>query len=217
MTHKHSICGPIGGFTQHIRWLMLVSANYNDLEKLNYIGAMVPKKYYPFKGEDKVKFIQEHIYPSDRRCFNWLDEKYMHRQALKKVILHTHELDECGSEPTIIITMDPMFSYNFYLKFAPMIALDKDGFIEKVVRQNKENLDYANAQPNCFHIDTEQLYSPTLDRNIYDNMISFLNIDNVYECAQQVHKMWYDNRKSAEEEIVAFIDNSEFLLLPFLS
>jgi hypothetical protein len=211
----HSICGPIGGFTQHIRWLLLMSPNYNSLDKLNYTSAVVYGKRFPLKSEDKVNFIKEHIYPSDRRCFNWLSEKYMYREVLDKTLLHTHDLSKINNEPAIIITMDPYFSYNFYLKFTPNISLDRQGFIDQVTLQNEQNTEYANTHNNCLLIDTQSLYSPILDRKIYDDMISFLSIENVYDSAQAIHKLWYDLRKGSEEDILNFAMNSKFPEYPW--
>lgn len=206
----HSICGPIGGFTQHIRWLLLMSPNYNSLDKLNYVSAMIYGKRFPLKAEDKVKFIKEYIYPEERRCFNWLDEKYMYREVLDKTIIHTHDLSKIKDEPAIIITMNPEFSYRFYLKFTPNIGLDRQGFLNQVNIQNKQNIEYAQTHSNCLLIDTEQLYSPVLDRKIYDDMINFLSIENVYDQAQTVHKLWYDLRKGSEEDIRNFIMKSKY-------
>lgn len=211
----HSICGPIGGFTQHIRWLLLVSNYYNSLDKLNYVGALIYQKRFPLKPDDKVKFIEQYIYPVERRLFNWLDEKYMYRQQLDKTILHTHDLSKLTTGPNIIITMDPVFSYNFYLKITPSIGEDKQDFINTVIRQNKENTEYTK-NTNSYLLDTQQLYLPVLDRQIYDDMIQFLNIDNQYESAQHVHKLWYDLRKGQEEDIMDFINNSKYPDYPWI-
>ena len=205
-----SVCGPIGGFTQHVRWLLLMSSNYNSLEKLNYTSALVYGKRFPLKPADKVKFIKEFIYPEERKCFNWLDEKYMYREQLDKTLLHTHDLEKVKNNPTVLIVMDPLFSYNFYLKFVPGIGWDKEDFIKQVDKQNKEILEFNKHYPNTIVIDTEKLYSPTLDRKTYEDMINFLSIENVYEHAQAIHEMWYNLRKGSEEEIINYALNSKF-------
>ena len=211
----HSVCGPIGGFTQHIRWLLLMSSDYNSLDKLNYTSALIYGKRFPLSAKDKVKFIAEFIYPNERRCFNWLDEKYMYREKLDKTLLHTHDLDKIVDTQSIVINMDPTFSYNFYLKFVPSIGWNKQQFLDDVKTQNEHIKEYARNHNNCFLIDTEKLYSPVLDRKIYDDMINFLSIENVYEHAQAAHKLWYDLRKGSEEDIINYMLNSKYPEYPW--
>lgn len=151
----------------------------------------------------KLDFIMQNIYPSDRTCFNWLNYEWKYRRSrlLTGFIQISHEIEDINSiqdpKKVIALTMNPHKALHHYLKFNPTLnQMGEQGFLYGIQLYN-EKLTTLNR--DILILNSEHLYTSVLDREYYGKIIEFLNIEDNYDIANMVHKVWYDlNERSIE-------------------
>lgn len=187
---KYSICGPFGSHGEHLRWLLLLSKEFKIL-------------YY--KNEQKNDFYNTYVYPEHRTCFNWLNFEFVYKERLDKIIHLSREIIKTeGSHKIISINVDPMYSYNNYLKFNPGLnTLTKEEFVSSMDNLVKNNTSYiCNNNEEIFTIDGLKLDTPDLDKNLYNDLINFYEIEDAYDLANFWHKTWYRLHQKAKKQLL---------------
>lgn len=182
----HCIYAPIGGYMNHLRWLLLMSSDY---------------QFFP--NELKLKFIQSLVYDSNRTCFNWLNYEWELRtkKLITESIQVTHDLDVIkniqGPKKIIGLSMDPYNALYHYFKFNPVLNLmGEEGFLNSVLLHNNS---LSSLTEDALILPADSLSNEILDQKFYNKVVEFLNIENSYELANFVHKLWYDlNNKSID-------------------
>ena len=58
---------------------------------------------------------------------------------------------------------------------------------------------------NFLFVNVDKLYSETLDPEIYDSMVKYLGLENLYAQAQIVHKKWYQLHRQAEDDFLNYV------------
>jgi len=188
------IYAPVGGFGNHIRWLALLDHGYTL--KLNDQLLTTPT--------EKIEFIKNFVYCQDRTYHNWLQFEFIYRLELNSSLLFTHEMihmfDECKM---LVITCDPEVAHRAYVKFAPLLNnINEETFLKMVNKQNKMCIFAEQYLDTVKCIDSTNLFQPTLDNTIYNDILTFFDLDNYYSEAQEIHTLWYNLHLKAESEYV---------------
>ena len=182
---KYIIYHPFGGYGNHLRWLLLLSKEF-QFQTLN---------------KPKIDFIETFVYSKNRTCFNWLLFEWRYRKQLDNQFMVSHTIDESILGKSIVLTYEPELAYKAYLKFNPCLnGYDKNGFLEQVRTHNQENLQDIFGQEKLA-LDAKLVYNPTLDKTFYETICDFLEIEKVYDIANKIHGLWYSLHIKAEDDV----------------
>jgi hypothetical protein len=188
------VYAPVGGFGNHIRWLALLDKGYT----LNFNDQLLTSV------TEKIEFIKNFVYCSDRTYHNWLKFEFKYRLELNSHLLFTHDMtnmfDECKM---LAIKCDPDVVHHAYVKFNPGLnGINKETFLKMVNKQNKMCIFAEQYLDTVKCIDSTNLFQPTLDNTIYNDISTVFNLDNYYSEAQEIHTLWYNLHLKAESEYV---------------
>lgn len=180
---KFNIVSPIGGFGNHVRLLMLLDTQI-------------------FKCRDQIDFIKNNIYHAKRTWHNWLIIEWRFREILNKYAFLTHNFDDIDNPlKTVILTIDPNLAYKSYLKFNNNLNnTTVEDFLKFAKLENEKHTSLASEKIKVLSSDI--LFNETLDRTFYNELVEFLDSNNLYDQACEIHQLWYQAHKRAEREIV---------------
>lgn len=228
VTTSTRLCVPRGGYGQHLRWLILLSEDYVDLETINCPNYFFPKVYYPLRSIDRVKFLLEYVYPLDRSYDNWTTAERLTNIKLHNYMGFCHDATQLESIDgkeynTILGSTDVDTAIRHWYKLHPFWLGNlhkkstRQDFINSNIEQNQKISDYKpTSKENIFRFNSTDLNSPVLNQNLYEDLTSFLNVKNVYYYANQLHERWYNIHKLAEQEIVNYFRNSKYPNFPWV-
>ena len=186
------VYAPIGGYGNHIRWLLLLDERYTISIDNQTLSSAV----------GKTEFIKQFVYPPERTFNNWLTFEFKYRVMLNIHLKFTHDMVDMFNECKMLaIKCDPDLGYRSYIKFNTNLnGLSKFDFLKQIRKQNKM-CDFAESYlPTVKSIDSTKLFQPVLDKELYNSMLEFLNINNHYKQAQEIHSLWYNLHLKAETE-----------------
>lgn len=192
----HSIVSPAGGGMNHLRWLLLLSVEYNSI---------LPKQVHK-----KLDFIKTNVYNNHRTCFNWFEYEFLFRAELDNTIWVEHAIldvpKHVKQSKVLVINIDPYDSLHMYAKINPTLNTNssKERFLFEIEKYNSINLENSIAE-NTLYINFKDMYKPILDKNFYANVCEFLSISNEYETAKEVHSLWYHLHIKAEDTVRDFL------------
>jgi hypothetical protein len=214
---KFSIIFPIGGFGNHVRWLMLLDDRYQfdinlvDPQSEGLVnGVFVDGNYksYNFVSMDsKLEFIKTYVYPDNRTWHNWLVFEWKYREQIQEILKidHSYNFKQHGPlEKELYLTITPDLAVNCYLKFNSTLNGTSPGLMKKTIA----NFNYVVRQyclkfsENSLSLNVDILFNETLDKELYQQIINFFRLDYNYDQANQVHKLWYNLHRKAEKEII---------------
>jgi hypothetical protein len=105
---KYGVCAPVGGYGNHLRWLILLSKEFT------FLGVT-----------DKINFLKGRIYPPGRTGYGWISKEYEYRTQLNGVINFSHHLMDIADPTTpnkiVALTIKPKYALRAYAKFNPNI------------------------------------------------------------------------------------------------
>ena len=205
------ICTPIGGFGNHIRWILTldtkIQANIDD----PWVGKS--QDYYTI--DDKINFIINNIYGDFRSWHNWLNIEWAYRASLNKVMPFVHTIPPDSRlqarkilhSNAIMCTVSPDLALRCYLKVnSSLNNATIDGFKMCTKKDNINIIEYATLN-NRLLLNADILYTEVLDRDFYASMIDYLGFDDNYESAAVIHARWYQLHQKAEREFVDYVTN----------
>lgn len=181
---------PMGGAGQHIRWLLFLDdkfSNFNctDIDsKLTFLQSI----FYHY-GLDNWEY--DHI----ARNKNWKIKVEGHDDAPLKItadteiyLRFTKRLHTCLQRYLAIINTKvfPEHILDYYkelnYKLLPELA--------------EKNL------PNKLILDSDNIFKPILDKQIYYKLIEFLDCKDNYQIANQLHIIWYKKNLKLMNNII---------------
>ena len=238
MTNK-AIISPMGGYGNHLRWLLLLDAQFSftianeeerynsvkgnewpNFDNLNNVLPTVKKEIELYMGDyskfqayntvyssidKKLEFIKNWVYSPDRTWHNWLVFEWEFRTQLNDCVFFDHlpHLIDTSKYKTIVMTIDPILAYKSYVKFNSNLNNHlKHTFIDETAKLNNELLDAANTNNNILNLDSSLLFNNVLDRDLYMSAIEYFGLDDNYEHANELHKIWFNLHKKSEQELI---------------
>lgn len=188
-----AVCSPTGGYGNHLRWLLLLS------DKFDILGI--------HSKQDKIKFIEQYVYPKTRTCFNWLKFEWDYREKIDNNIKFSHamvDLDLNDISKIVLLTIIPINALKAYLKINPkMNGHTTTSFCNSTHYINKNNLKYRKE---TLVVEAEKLFIPTLDKTLYKRLIDYFDLENDYEEANNIHTLWYNLHKQGERDVLRIND-----------
>lgn len=201
---KYLVTSPIGGFGNHVRWLLLLDNKFNCLQDDVFKNDNSP--------QGKSSFIMEHVYHEKRTWHNWLRIEWDFRIWVNKHIALEHEAygvasihhDSKFSDAIIAVHVEPEFAYKRYLKFnSGNNGRSKEETITEIEEYNSKILN----NPTTTIIDAAVLYNEQLDEELYSRCIDAFSLESNFDYASEIHKQWYKLQENAEFEFVQDITN----------
>lgn len=227
----YKIHAPWGAFSNHIRWLLLLDSRYKfqvdtawtkpiydslvgpDWSEYTYFTGMpqwiqdecteqhgiVSNVILDCTGSpgDKALEIASKVYPIERTWHNWLI--YEHRFKMDLPGIECHHEYFVTEEPHIAINIDPELAYASYVKFNSQLnCLSQDEYKGMVSKFNRT----PKHARYCLEVDAKHLYTPSLDRVWYTNIVNHFNLENNYILAAELHYDWYTIHKKAGKDMV---------------
>ena len=187
------IYAPIGGFGNHLRWLLLLDENY----------TIKLKDQVLITSNEKLEFIKKFVYCEERSWHNWIKFEFRYRIILDQYLKFTHDMTDIFDDlKTVGLTIDPELAYKSYVKFNPTLnGISKNSFLQQIQKQNKMCKFANDYSPDLFYcVDSASFFQPTLDIKIYNNIINYFNLQSHNDVAQEIHYIWYNlHLKSAAE------------------
>jgi hypothetical protein len=221
------IVGPIGGFANHWRWLMLLSPEFSFViaapkqhydqvrgpswpSHEAYVQGDIPQVFdqeiqhmaprYPFVSvQERMEFLCNHVYGIHRTYNNWLDWEWRWRNFMNQLVPLSHRVRD-PSLRTILIRANPQLSFHHYFKFNPALnGQTPDKFMSAVSRFNHDSIKSLECHEH-YVIDSEDIYQAELDVTLYRAVTDWLGIEPREILAQTVHRAWYQAQQQAQQD-----------------
>ena len=202
---KSGINSPIGGFGNHIRWLILLDDQFKFDLTLEDGTCVVCNSL-----EDKINFIKQHVYTDDRSWHNWLLTEKKFRFNLDKIIFFDHFVKLERYLPTTKIlgtTIDPVLAHRCYFKFNSNLNNNSEQLFRQTINDYNVSLAAMPEHPNLLKLNVDCLYAPELDKNFYQDLITFFELEDRYTNANEIHTMWYSAHVRSELQFVQYVLN----------
>jgi hypothetical protein len=203
----HSIAASLGIFKNHVRWLLMLSDYYNG--KINEVDFLKPDEVFPSDPSEKVDFLLHNVYPLERDCLNWLDYEWTFRENINQIMYIEHNIDTIKK---IVVTTDehrilgmyalPKQCMWGYMKFDPLLHNRSPiEFLVKMTKEQQELKRYVcKENEKLLLVDAFRLQKPVLDKEFYDSVVLFFDVDNQYEHANRLHERWYQLQQRAKTQ-----------------
>lgn len=198
---KHSVCASVGGFANHYRWLLLLSEKYNNLTSLNANSFMGFNKAFPWKAKDKVTFIRDNVYCTGRNFSNWIAYEWKFRGALDHILPIHHDIEfvaryvnnESIEHKMLASILDPNYCLRNYIKFNPTLnSFTEEGFMQRCEDEIQKIKTFVpKSNEKILVVDGSRLYKSVLDESLYQEIINFFQLEDLYSFANEVHQLWY--------------------------
>jgi hypothetical protein len=194
------ILAPWGGFGNHLRWLLLLSDQYN----INF------RDIHLSTADEKVEFIANEVYPVRRTWHNWMEFEWLFRDSLNATLKFTHDaMDVFDELKTVGCTIDPSLAYRSYSKFdTDFNGISQEQFLQMINKHNKFCGFAQQYYPTFIAVDSGKLYNETLDTEMYKRVTNFLGLEYKSIHAQEIHTLWYNRQVEAEHEYLEHKKNN---------
>ena len=189
---KRALIFPGGAGGNHVRWLMYLDSSIHPEKSI----------------QQKMDFILNEVYSNLRSFYNWLpwEAQWRYKDEYESFIQILHEpKDDVAENKTIFLSFDnyelPLYhysvltscftsetSYNQYYNFLK-------SFDRKIPSKLKENK---------LVLKSDVLFEKELDKDFYQSVIKWYELENHYNEACIVHDKWYKTRKRVEKESLEF-------------
>jgi hypothetical protein len=198
---KKKIIFPWGGGGNHIRWLM-----YFD-------NTFAPDKSL----EEKLKFVKDEIYSNERTHYNWIKIEQHHRPNFDYGIVATADHGDPNTDQEDLHTLfvkynDYTMPWEHYFCLHPSLNWKHPSIFKKYMYEWYDGqLDRKGIlPPHKKVILCDSLWNETLDKNLYCDIIDFWNLEDHYEYAAEIHKLWYKCNKRAYKDFYEYYTGDEF-------
>jgi len=198
---EYGIVAASGGFGNHIRLMLLLDSKF-FLRQRSTIKS-------------KLTYIKNSIYHPNRTWHNWLLIEHQNRTYFDHSIYLDHGNENSWefvrtipNYKVLLCTVDPGLSYRCYVKFNSNLN-NVDSCVYKREMSAyfnetfyKEKIASVNPDADYHIISSDRLFTETLDYDLYTEIIQFFNLENQYEHAAYVHKLWFALQLKAEKEMI---------------
>lgn len=200
------ILAPYGGFANHVRWLLWLTIpepvyhhrvmfpeedvyeifhcdgwpdTLSEFNKLEYKDLPY---FEVIDTTDRMDFITQNVYPPARTKENWLKYEWKHRNIMKIYCKVEHNMSKLDDNVKTIVMKTTYENASEHYN-----AMSKYKITARHVEEVYKNLPKDHLLLNC-----TDLLNEVLNKDFYDEATSYFGIDNDYESAKIVHKLWYD-------------------------
>lgn len=159
---------------------------------------------------DKIDFITQYVYNQQRTWSNWLAYELKFRGQLNDYIVLCHQyynidqkIPNIESDEIVIGLVAPDLAFKSYIKFNSHLNFATfDEFKDEIRHANMIAAEYAKNYPNILHLDFSVLHNKQLDKEFYKAVTLWYNLSDNYDAANEIHGIWFDLHKKAEQDII---------------
>jgi len=210
----------------------LQNININIIEEMETLFDISPSNslIYFDNLKNKLTSIKEKIYPSTRTWHNWQAMEWEYRNILNKLVIFGHlynqfenkvvvlernaqpVINEHNNLKTLILTIDPTLAVRSVAKLIQdnyknlLLGMEEFYFNNlkfPISSINEQNQTIAKENPNNIKLlDASILFGKTLNKEWYQELIDWFELEDHYEQANFVHGLWFDASIRAEREII---------------
>jgi hypothetical protein len=199
---KREIIFPPGGGGNHIRWLMYFDKNFDPEKSL----------------EEKFNFIKEKVYSKKRTHYNWIEIEFQYRGVeYDKVItlLGNHVdpgHDEKDAHTLFVKYNDWTNPFEHYFCLNPSLnSKHPETFKKYFFSWFNEEVDAKGTLPAHKKVILgDTLWNNTLDKELYYAIIDFWKLEDHYEYAAEIHKLWRRCSKKAYKDFYEYYTSEHF-------
>ena len=126
-------------------------------------------------------------------------------EDLDAVLVFDHRRDSINDvNKNLVLTIDPDLALRSYFKLnSNLNHCTPERFKQQSFRADKNSINHLENKM----MNVDCLYQPTLDREFYNNMIEWFELSDCYDLASQVHELWFQAHKRAEQEFVEYVNH----------
>lgn len=199
---KRVIIFPPGGGGNHIRWLMYFDKNFD------------PEK----SPEEKLNFIKEKIYSEERTHHNWIKIEFQYRgvEYDNVIALQGNHVDPAHDEQdayTLFVKYNDWTNpFEHYYCLNPSLnSKHPETFRKYFFPWFNEQVDAKGILPSHKKVILgDSLWNNTLDKDLYYDIIKFWNLEDHYEYAAEIHKLWLLCNKRAYRDFYEYYTSENF-------
>lgn len=163
--------------------------------------------------DDKLNFINSRVYYPTRSWTNWLKTEWTYREDLNQIIQFSHQRTDLTTEKILIFNIDPELAFKYYFKFNNKVAVEcYSKFSEDhndptlYIQCSHRVIRPAEINSNLKVLDADILYQPQLDYNLYQNIINWFDLEDLYFYANQIHQTWWQLHQTATADFVKYVN-----------
>ena len=184
---KREVIGYMGSGGNHLRWLLLLDPSF-----------VLPRG----TSQNNYDFIIQDVYSFGRTWQNWLNYEWRWRLEVEDLIAFSHGRVIQSDIKYCALKTDPDAAFKHYLKFNTNLNTTLiDTFKRKTMEYN-DTIVAQSVLDNVLIIDSEGLFQPQLDTELYNQVVEWFELDNLYDQASEIHTKWYNLIKRAEQDII---------------
>lgn len=184
---KREVVGCIGGGGNHLRWLLLLDPSFT---------------YFRDVAPDNYSFIVNCVYPNDRNWQNWLNYEWRYRLEVENLIAFSHGRELQSDTRYCALKTSPTDALKHYIKFNTNLNTTLVDTFKQQTHRFNEFVESHTTNENLLVIESGDLFQSTLDRNLYERVVAWFNLSNNYTQAAEIHSIWWNLVKRAEQEII---------------
>lgn len=201
---KRTISFMTGAGGNHIRWLLY------------------PDKLFPHLdgSTNKVEYVRDHVYNEKRTWTNWLAYEHHVRYRLDEYlpIDHIHWSEVEGNRNHLALYMY-LPDLDLALKRYYHINLGMNSITPETFKQAYSNWsevdqyakELSESNENIYFLNGENIFQHELDRNLYNKIIHFFKLDDHYDEAAEIHRLYNASKKKSAEDFVNYFKTDNFL------
>lgn len=242
--HNIIISAPIGGYANHLIWLIwsnlrfnssltpdydnISEATYNSIKGIDWptyatiinderdainqlpLDIKIELRKYNLLYSpvaDPINFVLTEIYNSDRNWNNWILNEWKWREQWPSIIpMHAPIVDIDAQKFYIFCTANEDMCFRQYLKFNSLLNNQTaSSFKRDAAEFNSIVKDRYNHYSNVLILDNNKLDHDDLNIEYYQTLISFLNLNDDYAKASQLHTAWRQCHTRAAKDFLRVV------------
>jgi len=192
-----------GGGGNHIRWLLYPDKIFQSLEDY----------------DNKLDFIKAEIYNNDRSWDNWLIYEWEWRSILDPIIEMSHMTlpnDYDKHEKNIWLYFNDIEKV---IKRYFHINLGSNSLSPDMIKYQSKQWDINNLHAEheskvnpdkVLYLEADFIFDKDLDRNKYNQIIQFFDLEDHYSTACEIQKLYYNCRMNAAHRFANYFTSLEF-------
>lgn len=213
-----AISFPWGGGGNHIRTMLSLDKTFDDCFKQLKVDTPTV--------ENKLKYLRENNYSSQKSWFNWLEVEWNDRPIFdsKLQIMHEYYNWEIRSNATTTDNIHPN-SKILFLEYKNIDFLVENYWyinlglnscspstMKRKILEWQHELEFIKARnfEQCLCLNGELLFQKQLDQNFYNQICDWFGFEKFYTEANTIHQWWQECKERSAKEFCQWFKGQEF-------
>jgi len=186
-----------GGGGNHLRWLLYIDKKFPNV----------------FDG-DKLNFIKNQVYNSNRTWHNWISYEGKFRDKLNYIIqishVYKHSYQKIKELYLVANNIDIPINHYYSINLS-LTGNSFEKFYKNFVTETNGMKNITINDPSIQKIVSgDFLHLPILCKNTYKDIIDFYEFDNNYDTASEIHQLYYKCRIKSLQDFYYYFNSTEW-------